>query len=208
MPGELTPAGYDLSGRHALVTGANHDVGRVSALALASAGATVVACHRDDDEAAYTLARQLKETGGDHRLVRADVVDAHGLAAMIETCRAHLGSVDIVVTSGRVSGARGNSGRVPLADLVAAELVVRAALPLLTAGAGVVNIGTIASAELGLAGLTRLLAKELGPSGVRVNLVAAAPASRPEDVAAVALFLASTDSGGVDGETVVVDGGE
>lgn len=201
MPGELAAA-YDLRDRRALVTGATRDAGRATALALASAGATVVACHAEDDDTAESLARQLAETGGDHRLVRADVAYADGVAAAANACRAHLGTVDVVVN---VAGARTG---VPLADLTAAELVARATLPLLAASASVVNVGTVASGELGLAGLTRSLARELGPNGVRVNLVAAAPASRPEDVASVVLFLASTESGGVDGETVVVDGGE
>jgi 3-oxoacyl-[acyl-carrier protein] reductase len=202
VSGQLTTAAYDQRDRRALVTGATQDAGRATALALASAGATVVACHGEDDDAAHSLARQLDETGGDHRLLQADVTDPAGVAAVVETCRAHLGTVDVVVN---VAAA---GTRVPVADLAAAELVAQATLPLLVAGASVVNVGTVASGELGLAGLTRSLARELGPSGVRVNLVAATLSSRPADVASVVLFLASTDSGGIDGETVVVDGGE
>jgi NAD(P)-dependent dehydrogenase (short-subunit alcohol dehydrogenase family) len=197
----MTTAAYDVRDRRVLVTGATQDAGRATAVALASAGATVVACHGDDDTP-DSLGRQLAETGGDHRLVRADVADATSVAVVAEACRTYLGTVDVVVN---VATAR---TRVPVADLTAAELVARATLPLLTEDASIVNVGTVASGELGLAGLTRSLARELGPNGVRVNLVAAAPASRPEDVASVVLFLASTDSGGVDGETVVVDGGE
>jgi NAD(P)-dependent dehydrogenase (short-subunit alcohol dehydrogenase family) len=125
MPGGLTVDGYDLTGRRVLVTGAEHDAGRATALALESAGATVVL---------------------------ADTADVNGN-----------GTVDVVV-----------------------------------------NLTTLSGAERGLSGLTRSLARQLGPDGVRVNLVAATPDSCPEHVAAVALFLASTGSGGVNGETIVV----
>jgi NAD(P)-dependent dehydrogenase (short-subunit alcohol dehydrogenase family) len=70
----------------------------------------------------------------------------------------------------------------------------------------VVNIADVSGAEHGLSGQTRSLARELGPDRVRVNLVAAAPDSSPEHVAAVALFLASTESGGINGETIIVNG--
>jgi 3-oxoacyl-[acyl-carrier protein] reductase len=241
-PPELTTAAmaaaFDLRDRRALVTGAASPMGRATALALAAAGATVLACHAGDldndethraekDSDGYALDRALKETGGDHRVVQADVSHSDGVATLIRVCREHLGTVQILVN------AVGPTDRVPFSELTprqwrhalgggltAAAMVTHAVLPLLLAGASVVNIGATvdgrgegvagATAAAGLAGLTRSLARELGPDGIRANLVSVGPAasSQVEQVAAVVLFLASAEAGGVTGETFVVDGGQ
>ncbi|HZN77692.1 MAG TPA: SDR family oxidoreductase [Micromonosporaceae bacterium] len=211
----------DLTGRRALVVGTAHDAVRACALSLAAAGATVVAAI---DGTADDLERELKEAGGDHRLVCADVTRPDGVDVVLEACH---GAVDIVVTAGPTPGST------PLAELTpdvwrraldstltAAVLVVRGVRPRLAAEASIVHIGSTlgsrgeagasagAAAAAGLVGLTRSLAKELGPDGVRVNLVAAGPAVAAEHVAAVVLFLASERARGASGETFIVDGGE
>jgi len=224
-------AGFDLRGRRALVTGGTRGLGRAIVVALASAGADVVTCHRGAGEDAASLARELKETGGDHHVVRADVCREEDVAQLVDVCRSAFGSLDILVNN------VGADGLVPFAELTldgwrqavdanltTAFLVTRAALPLLSAGASVVNVGARsathgvpggahhAAAKAGLAGLTRSLARELGPEGIRVNLVAPGPMTdhsglRAADVASVVAFLASDDAGFVTGETVPVDGG-
>jgi 3-oxoacyl-[acyl-carrier protein] reductase len=220
---------FDLAGRRALVTHAAEGIGRATALALAGAGATVVACHDRDGEAIESLARQLKETGGEHLVVRADLTRPAQVATVVRECRDHLGAVDILVST------MDNAAAVPLSELTpdawrraldgtltAALLVTQGVLPLLAPGAAVVNVGATlgtrgeagasagAAAAAGLIGLTRCWAKELGPTGVRVNLVAIGPAvtGRAAEVAAVVLFLAGDAAGGVNGETFTVDGGE
>ncbi|MGH3645673.1 MAG: SDR family NAD(P)-dependent oxidoreductase [Micromonosporaceae bacterium] len=243
--------GLDLSGRNALVTGGSRRVGREIVLALARAGANVVACYRSDQEAADTLAAELEQIGGKHKLVRADVTVAEDVAALIEECRAHFGTLDIVVNNA------GTFGWAPLHELPLAEWnrvveiclgaafrVTQESLPLLTSNASVINIGSAAAlyggaarshytaAKAGLIGMTRSLCKELGPRGVRVNVVAPGaiavgenPAqdaalmenygkltalqrvTRPEDVVGAVLFLASDLASYVTGETINVDGG-
>jgi 3-oxoacyl-[acyl-carrier protein] reductase len=215
QPQELTTgqlaAAFDFSARRAVVTGASRGAGRAVATVLAAAGATVLACHSDEDlEAAHELAQALKETGGDHRVMRADVADPIGVAALVDVAREHLTRVDVLVICQGLD-----------MTLTATALLTEAAVPLLgTAGSTVVTIGptpntpglsvTQAAVAAGLTGLTRSLARQLGPTNVRVNLVAAGPvvATAPANVAAVVLFLASTQSDGVTGEAVVVDGGQ
>jgi NAD(P)-dependent dehydrogenase (short-subunit alcohol dehydrogenase family) len=216
MPGPLTPAAvggaFDLTGRRALVTGADHEIGRAVALALAAAGAGVVAGHGRDGETAQALARELKATGGPHTVVLADVTTPAGVAVLVQACRVYGSTLDLVVTQPELDGRTGWHETLD-ATLTAAMLVARGAQWLLGPDAAVVHIGVlpgpgaaVAVAASGLAGLTRSLAHELGPRGVRVNAVAPAPGPA-EDVAAVALFLASGRSAGIAGETVVMDGG-
>jgi 3-oxoacyl-[acyl-carrier protein] reductase len=238
-----------LTGKKILVTGGSRGIGRGIVLGLARAGADVVTCYRTEGEAVTSLARELKETGGDHHLVRADVSDPADVADLVEQCRAAYGSLDAVVHNAGVIS------HVPFAELPLEEwqrvvttnlsgpyMVTQRALPLLGEGASVVFVGSkvatvgiplrahYTAAKAGLVGLTRSLAKELGPRGVRVNVVAPGPIQTEEptppavleryqkmiplgrlgdvsDVAGVVAFLASDLSRFVNGETINVDGG-
>ncbi len=220
-------AAFDLRGRRALVTGGTRGTGRAIVLALALAGADVATCHRHAGPDADTLAGQLAEIGGDHHIVRVDARRAEDVAALTDVCRSRFGTLDIVVNA---VGARRPApfASLDLADwrgaidatLTTAFLVTHGALPLLSRQACVVTIGGRAAehgmagavhdtaAQAALVGFTRSLAKELGPAGVRVNLVAASQdTASPVDVAAVVLFLASDEAGFITGETFPVDGG-
>lgn len=178
-----------LSGKKALVTGGSRGIGRAVALTLARAGADVTVCHLTENEAARTLALELKEIPGDHHVVRVDVRDEDEVGRLVEECRAR-GGLDVVVNNAGVIS------HVPFGDLAPDEwhriidthltgayLVTRCALPLLGEGASVINIGSRAAmvgiptrshytaAKAGLVGLSRSLCKELGGRGVRVNVV-------------------------------------
>jgi 3-oxoacyl-[acyl-carrier protein] reductase len=180
-----------LSGRKALVTGGTRGIGREITLALARAGADVLACYRDPGEHIDRLTLELKEVSGDHHLVRADVRDPADIEALARACRDRFGHLDVVVNNAGVIShepfdrlALDEWRRVLDTNLTGAYLVSQAALGLMPGGGSIVNIGSrvatvgiplrahYTAAKAGLIGLTRSLSKEFGPRGVRVNLVA------------------------------------
>ncbi|MBB4895193.1 3-oxoacyl-[acyl-carrier protein] reductase [Streptomyces olivoverticillatus] len=244
-----------LDGQHVLVTGGTRGIGRAVVLALAEAGADVVTCHRQDGEAAESLARELKALPGDHHLVKADVGNPEDVARLVEECRTRFGTLDTIVNNAGVIS-HIPFAELPLeewrrivdANLTAPFLVTQKALPLLSPGASVVNIGSrvatvglplrahYTASKAGVIGLSRSLAKELGPRGIRVNVVAPGVIETeeatklppeeyealqqryrhmtalgrlglPAEVASVVVFLASAASVYLTGEIIHVDGG-
>jgi len=174
-----------------LVTGGTRGIGRATVLAFARAGASVVTCHHTASEAAESLARELKEIGGQHQVVQADVTDRADVERLVDVCRQTLGGLDVLVNNVGVDGAVmfGELGedewrRVVDHNVTAAYLVTHAALDLLADGASVVNVGSsvalrgrvagvhYTASKAALIGFTRALCKELGPRGIRVNTVA------------------------------------
>ncbi len=184
-------------------------------------------------------------------VVRADVTRPADVDRLVGECETRFGTLDVLVNN------VGVTSHVPVAQLPVAEwqrvldtnltatyLVTQRALPLLREGSSIVCVGTAAAtrgiplrahytaAKAGLIGLARSLCKELGPKGIRVNVVspgildteeaAAMPPEhrqrytslialghlgRPEHVAGAVLFLASDLAAYVTGATLVADGG-
>lgn len=242
-----------LSGRSALVTGGGTGICRGIALALASAGCNVAIVSRKLEHLEPTVA-EIASLGVRAHAAAADVRKPDEVDAAVAQIVAAFGGLDIVV-----NGAAGNFvalaeqlspngfGTVVDIDLKGTFNVSRAVLPHLKARRGVVlNIsatlqllGTVgqshaAAAKAGIDSLTRTLAAEWGPSGIRVNGLAPGPvdgtegvrrlvsdATRHEieqqcplgrmasidEVASAALFLCSDASAFITGVTLVIDGG-
>lgn len=180
-----------LRGKRALVTGGTRGVGRGVVLELARHGVDVLTCHRQGGEAVDSLERELKEIGGAHHLVQADLADPAQVAGLMDECRTRFGRLDIVVNNAGVTS------RVPYAqlpvqewhrllaiNLTATHLVIQQAIPLLGPGSSVISIGSksvdagvpliahYAATKAALVGLNRSLAKEFGGQGIRFNVLA------------------------------------
>lgn len=186
----------------ALVTGGGRGVGRAVALSLALEGAYVVVAYSPGDEGGAHVAAELREMGTLAHAVGADVSSEADVARLLDTVSDAYGRLDLLVNAASHAPAR------PLAELTAddwertvgvslkgAFLTARAALPLMRgrpapaivnvcSEAGLTGRGASAayvSAQAGVVGLTRALARELAPR-VRVNCVAVGGAASLEDV--------------------------
>jgi len=242
-----------LSGRSALVTGGGTGICRGIALALASAGCNVAISSRKVEHLQST-AEEIAALGVRSAAIAGDVRKPDEVTAVVDGTVSALGGLDILV-----NGAAGNFialaenlspngfGTVIDIDLKGTFNVSRAAFPHLKARGGVVlNIsatlqllGTIgqshaSAAKAGVDSLTRSLAAEWGPSGIRVNGLAPGPVDGTEgvrrlvtdsaraaiarqcplgrmasidEIADAAVFLCSEASRFITGVTLVVDGG-
>jgi 3-oxoacyl-[acyl-carrier protein] reductase len=244
-----------------LVTGASRGVGAALARALGAAGARVcVNFHRSADAAAAVVA-DVTAAGGHAFAHQADVPDADAVSDMVEAIVARYGRIDAVINNALPAYSFDPSAPYTKLETIrwehfqtqfegavrAAFNTARAAAPHMQArGYGkIVNIATnliynpvvtyhdYTAAKAAMVGLTRTLATELGPQGIRVNLVAggllsvtdaskvttpevfqyvanASPLRRvvtTEDFARAVLFFVAAESDPITGQSIAVDGG-
>jgi 2-deoxy-D-gluconate 3-dehydrogenase len=182
---------FDLSGKTALVTGANTGLGQAIAVGLARAGADIVAVGRS---APTQTAAEVERTGRDLHAVAADLSSTAPIAGVVEAAFAAAGRVDILVNNAGVIR-RADSLDFTEADWDAVmDTNLKSAFFLTQAvarrwiadgkGGKVINIASMLSfqggvrvpsytaSKSGLAGLTRLLANEWAARGVNVNAIA------------------------------------
>ena len=183
------------------VTGGAKRVGAAIVRRLWNAGASVVVHHRSSRDAAKKLVAELNEARADSAAsVRADLLDLGAAAELVKTTVERFGGLDILVNNASTFYPTpvGEIKSIHWDDLVGTNLraplfLAQAAVPHLRKAHGcIVNITDIHAdrplkryvvysvAKAGLAGLTRSLARELGPE-VRVNAVAPGPILWPED---------------------------
>src|SRR6266567_29125 len=185
-----------LAGRRAVVTGASRGIGRSIALALAQAGANVAVSARTNAEL-QSLVAQIQSMGRQSLAVLCDVTDSEQVQHMAKTLIAGLGGVDILVNNA------GNAGSHKFLNhpdelwqrMLSVNLTSVYYVTTPMTDAQVSNIAT-------RTGMSEARAREV--------LETASPQRRlmePEEVAAIAVFLAQDLSRGITGQAINIDGG-
>jgi len=247
----------DLSGRVALVTGASTGIGRWAAVALAECGAAVAVNYHKNNDGAEETKRMVEAAGGRAVIIQADVSTKAGAQALAGAARAELGPIDILVNN-----AGDLIGRCSLLEFseemwdrvmnlnfksvlfcsqtVMQEMMDRRSGAIINVGSiaghhgGGPGAGVYAAAKAGVMCLTKGLAKELAPYGIRVNgvapgvidtpfhermstpelmkqFVASIPLGRvgtSEECGRVIAFLASDAASYIHGEMIEINGGQ
>src|SRR6267142_5634659 len=253
MTGQDSSDWLGLSGRVCVVTGGGGGIGRAVATSLAQAGARVAAIDRDERGLEVTRT-ELREFGAGHVVTPCDTSSVESVTAAAEAIEKSLGSCSVLVNTAAVLRP-GGLDTLSLAEwnavmsvnltgyFLCAQIFGRQMRKL---GRGsLVHIASVAGSnaqgfsgaysvsKAGVLMLSRQLAVEWGPHGVRSNVLspglvrtpmsesfyqerrvaerraAAIPVGRigtPEDMAQVVLFLASDRAGFVNGQEIIVDG--
>ncbi|MCD7852922.1 MAG: 3-oxoacyl-ACP reductase FabG [Oscillospiraceae bacterium] len=237
----------------AIVTGASRGIGRAVAERLARGGWAVCVNYRERRDMAESLCTALTEAGCAAMPFQADVSDRTAVDAMAAAVRERFGAISLLVSNAGIAGQMqfqdvkdSDWNRFFDVNVRGAYHAIQAVLPdMLHAHAGsIVTVSSMwglhgascetvySATKAALIGLTRSLAMELAPTGIRVNCVApgvvdtdmvrtlgedtlrdlaqATPLGRlgtPEDIAAAVEFLAGDGAGFITGQVLTADGG-
>lgn len=218
-------AAMRLQGKVALITGAGSGIGRAIAKLFVEQGSQVVAADHFTASLA-ALAKEVNDAGyGTLTTVAGDVSNRADAGHMVDMALCTYGKLDIVVNSAGIVDQPVNIGD-PNDELWRTAMeghpdgpmyICRKAIgPMLVQGKGViVNVAadggrcggragvSYTASEHGVIGLTRSIASHYAAKGIRCNAISPCSARQPEEMARIALFLASDDSSDVNGEMVV-----
>lgn len=250
----------DLQGRTVLVTGASSGIGRATAIAFGEEGANVALTYRTNRQGAEEAAGEVVAAGGEAMCVPLDLAEKASIEEAVSAVVERWGGIDVLVNNAVEWNDVPLWDAPPFEEVPPEQWrrmfrtsldgvfhVTQAALPamrerprgrivMLSSGSveyGMPGGGAYGAAKAALHGLTRSLARELGPSGILVNVVmpgvvttertlrmmpeqvrggiaAESPTghlSTPEDVAGAIVFLASKANGNTTGEILRVAGG-
>ena len=185
-----------LAGRVVLVTGSSRGIGAEIAAKAAEAGATIAVHYRASADGARRTVDRVKASGGESASFQADLTDGAQAEGLVRQAIDRFGRVDALVNNAGLTQVGpfldlepSEWNAVIATDLSAAFHTCRAVLPsMVERGSGaIVNVcsrlgqmgiaetAAYSAAKAGLIGLTRSLAREFGPKGIRVNAVAPGP---------------------------------
>ena len=242
-----------LAGKTALITGATRGIGRAIALRFAAEGADVAFTYRSQHEAAQSLVSELEAMGVRAKAYTSDAASFEDAHKVVEDVKETFGSIDVLVNNAgitkdgllmRMDEAQWDA--VIDTNLKSAFNFIHACTPVMARqrSGSIISMSSVvgvsgnagqcnySASKAGLIGLTKSIAKEMGPRGIRANCIAPGfiatdmtgalpenvrqewekqiPLRRggtPEDVAGVAVFLASDLAGYVTGQVVNCCGG-
>jgi 3-oxoacyl-[acyl-carrier protein] reductase len=238
----------NLKGKAALVTGASRGIGAAIAKALAAAGADVAITYSSSSDKAAAVVKDLGGQNGTRALaIQADSADAKAVQnAVAQTARA-FGRFDILVSNAGIvtyEDTPENIDKVLAVNTRAPYVAALAAAELMQAGGRIITIGSClgenvrqpgitlySMSKAAMTGMTRGLARDLGPRGITVNVVQPGPIDtdmnpadsefaasqvantalgrygRTQEIADTVVFLASEAASYITGAQIAVDGG-
>jgi enoyl-[acyl-carrier protein] reductase III len=240
-------------GKIALITGGSRGIGRAITLKLASEGASVVINFLRQRSIAESTAEDARNLGVDAHIIKANLAEPEKIDRMFDEIEEKFGQLDILVNNAASGVARTAMELEPdhwdwtiNINARAALLCSQRAAKLMKNGGVIINISSLGSrfawpiytvvgvSKAALEALTRYLAIELAPRGIRVNAISAGavksdalklytadpnipshiitstpagPMVQPEDVANVVAFLCSDAAAMIRGQTIIIDGG-
>ncbi|HXG47840.1 MAG TPA: SDR family oxidoreductase [Methylomirabilota bacterium] len=242
-----------LAGKVAFVTGGSRGIGRACALKLAEVGCDVAIAYHNSHDEAEAVCAAVRKLGRRSLALQADVSEPESVAEAFAGFRRQFDRLDIVVSNAAIGVLRPalemslkHWRRCLETNALALNLLAQQAVPLMPTGGcfiGLSSLGStraiphysfIGASKAALEALARGLAQELGPRGIRVNIVSAgvvdtdalkffpnreqllAESARrtplpgaltPEDVAGAVYLLCLPEARMITGHTLVVDGG-
>ena len=242
-----------LDNKIAVVSGGSRGIGRATALKLAGAGCHVAILYHNSHEEADSLCAAIRSMGRKALAIQADVSDPASVAEAFDTFRQQFDRVDILISNAATGVLRPaleltqkHWRRCLETNALALNLLSQQAVPMMPAGGRILALSSlgawraiphyafIGASKAALEALARSLAQELGPRGIRVNVVSAGvvdtdalkyfpnreqliaeyarrtpagPTLTVEDVAGAVYLLCLPEASMINGHTLVVDGG-
>ncbi|MGR6977503.1 SDR family NAD(P)-dependent oxidoreductase [Mycobacteroides abscessus] len=240
-----------LDGRRALVTGGSRGIGAAIVRRLASDGASVAFTYSSSPDEARSVKADVNGAGGAAVAIRADATNPDQVAGAVSKTVAELGGVDILVNNAGVflsgdieSQSLEDFDRIVDINVKAIFVAIQHALPHMGSGGRIITIGSIngdrspipglslySMSKAAVGGLTRGLARDLGPRGITINTIQPGPINtdmnpsdgelaegakpmialghygQTTDIASLVSYLSSAEAGFVTGAAVNIDGG-
>ncbi|MFW3895996.1 3-oxoacyl-ACP reductase family protein [Pseudomonas bharatica] len=242
---------HNLSGKVALVQGGSRGIGSAIVKRLAEQGAAVAFTYVSSQDVAEQLQNEIRQGGGKALALKADSADAAAVQQAVDLAAGHFGRLDILVNNAGVL-ALGDVAEFSLEDfdrtlavnVRSVFVATQAALRHMGQGGRIINIGstnaermpfsggaTYAMSKSALVGLTRGLARDLGPRGITINNVQPGPVDTDmnpadsefadtliglmaigryghvEEIAGFVAYLAGPEAAYITGASLTIDGG-